>query len=383
MLIQPLVQSAGSAALFTNSVSASGVEQAVARAPIAPVQASPDSAGANNGLTRFQTPSAPSASTAANGQPDSQANSASTATDNSPQGDKTQQQQKQQEADQALLDQLKARDQQVRLHEAAHAAVGGQFAGAPSFQYERGPDGRNYAVGGEVGISTSPVKGDPQATIAKARVIRAAALAPAQPSAQDQAVAAAASQMELDAEFQLQQQQTQTSNQEAQAKLTQQDANKEAANKAAFSKDEARKEAALQADQKTADAEARAQEAARKEAVRKEEVKKEYAKELQKEEAAKSANDNIQGANTGQAGVSGTNGQSQSAGSSGNVGQSPSSSAGQQVSKPSGDQKQTNALDRLQKILLGPYDILVQANQKGLVNPQDPYGSSGLLNVFA
>lgn len=375
MLIQPLVQSAGSAALFTNSVSASGVEQAVARAPIAPVQESPDSAGADNGLTRFQTPSAPSASpTTAKGQSDSQAKSTSSATGSSSQADKSQQQQQQQEADQVLLDQLKARDQQVRLHEAAHAAVGGQYAGAPSFEYERGPDGRNYAVGGEVGISTSPVKGDPQATIAKARVIRAAALAPAQPSAQDQAVAAAASQMELDAEFQLQQQQTQTSNQDAQAKLTQQDVNKEAANKAAFNKDEAKKEAALQAEQKAASVDARAQEAARKEAFRKEEAKKEYTKELQKEEAAKSANDSIQSTNSVQ---------SQSAGGNSNVGQSQSSPSDQQTQKQSTGQNQGNALDRLQKILLGPYDILVQANQKGLVNPQNPYGGSGLLNVFA
>ncbi|MEQ9335590.1 MAG: putative metalloprotease CJM1_0395 family protein, partial [Miltoncostaeaceae bacterium] len=32
---------------------------------------------------------------------------------------------------------------------APHAAAGGQYAGAPSFTYQTGPDGKRYAVGGE------------------------------------------------------------------------------------------------------------------------------------------------------------------------------------------------------------------------------------------
>jgi hypothetical protein len=95
---------------------------------------------------------------------------------------------------------LKARDQEVRRHEAAHAAAGGQFAGSPSFSYEQGPDGQRYAVGGEVSIDTSPVDGDPEATARKADQIRRAALAPADPSSQDQAVAAAAAQMKAQAQ---------------------------------------------------------------------------------------------------------------------------------------------------------------------------------------
>ena len=89
---------------------------------------------------------------------------------------------------------LKSRDSEVRTHEQAHAAVGGQYAGSPSYTYEKGPDGRNYAVGGEVQIDTSPVAGDPQATVEKMQQVRAAALAPAQPSGQDRKVAASASQ---------------------------------------------------------------------------------------------------------------------------------------------------------------------------------------------
>lgn len=107
------------------------------------------------------------------------------------------------------LAQLKARDREVRAHEAAHAAAAGSVAtGGPQFTFTRGSDGRLYAVGGEVNIDTSPVPNDPEATIQKARTIRAAALAPANPSAQDRAVAAQASQMEAQARRELQQERT-------------------------------------------------------------------------------------------------------------------------------------------------------------------------------
>ncbi|SFD21625.1 putative metalloprotease CJM1_0395 family protein [Pseudoalteromonas denitrificans] len=92
------------------------------------------------------------------------------------------------------LKQLKSRDTEVRNHEHAHAAVGGQYAGSPSYEYQRGPDGSNYAVGGEVSIDVSVVSGDPQATINKMQQVQAAALAPAEPSSADRAIAADAAQ---------------------------------------------------------------------------------------------------------------------------------------------------------------------------------------------
>lgn len=101
------------------------------------------------------------------------------------------------------LSDLKARDREVRAHEAAHQAAGGQHAGAISFTYERGPDGAQYAVGGEVSIDVSPVQGDPQATIEKMRIVRAAAMAPAEPSGQDRAVAAEAMQVMLRAQIEV------------------------------------------------------------------------------------------------------------------------------------------------------------------------------------
>lgn len=98
----------------------------------------------------------------------------------------------------AQVRELKARDREVRAHEAAHMAAGAGMTSGASFTYQRGPDGVNYAIGGEVGISTAKGR-TPEETIDKARQIRAAALAPADPSGQDRAVAAAATAMEQEA----------------------------------------------------------------------------------------------------------------------------------------------------------------------------------------
>lgn len=117
-------------------------------------------------------------------------------------------QQRQQEAEHEAIRELAARDREVRAHEQAHAAVGGRYAGSPVYEYKRGPDGVSYAVGGEVPISTGPVAGDPEATIAKAQQIRRAASAPADPSPQDRQVAAEASRLEAEARAELQTQQT-------------------------------------------------------------------------------------------------------------------------------------------------------------------------------
>ncbi|MES2934701.1 MAG: putative metalloprotease CJM1_0395 family protein [Pseudomonadota bacterium] len=101
------------------------------------------------------------------------------------------------------LGKLQARDREVRQHEAAHlAASGGLATSGASFTYQKGPDGVNYAIAGEVGINTSPGR-TPQDTIQRARTILAAALAPADPSGPDRAVAAAARQMEMQARAEL------------------------------------------------------------------------------------------------------------------------------------------------------------------------------------
>ena len=93
-----------------------------------------------------------------------------------------------------VLDQLKARDIEVRAHERAHASVGGIHAQSPSYEYQRGSDGQRYAVGGEVQIDVTPLKNDPVATIAKMKQVYAAAMAPVDPSMADIRVAATALQ---------------------------------------------------------------------------------------------------------------------------------------------------------------------------------------------
>ena len=117
-------------------------------------------------------------------------------------------------AETKLLDQLKRRDREVRAHEQAHAAAAGRHAvGGPVYEYQRGPDGRSYAVGGHVKLDTSPVAGDPEATLQKAGEIRRAAMAPAEPSAQDRQIAAEAAQMAVEARVDLQAQRAEESRQ--------------------------------------------------------------------------------------------------------------------------------------------------------------------------
>lgn len=101
--------------------------------------------------------------------------------------------------------QLQQRDQEVRVHEQQHASVGGQHTGAPSYEYETGPDGKQYVVEGEVSVDLSPVAGDPMATIEKMQQVKAAALAPAEPSQADKNAAARAEQLILEARAELQQ----------------------------------------------------------------------------------------------------------------------------------------------------------------------------------
>jgi hypothetical protein len=96
------------------------------------------------------------------------------------------------DADKRQIEKLKQRDREVKEHERAHSAAGGGIAGQPNYKYATGPDGKQYAVAGEVRINTSPVRGNPEATIRKLEQVKRAALAPREPSGQDRRVAASA-----------------------------------------------------------------------------------------------------------------------------------------------------------------------------------------------
>jgi hypothetical protein len=111
--------------------------------------------------------------------------------------------------EQEQVEKLKQRDQEVRTHEQAHIAAGGPYVrGGASYTYQQGPDKKSYAIGGEVSIDASST-GEPEKDVEKARVVQAAALAPAEPSPQDLKVAAEAQQMGAQAAAELAEQRTQ------------------------------------------------------------------------------------------------------------------------------------------------------------------------------
>jgi len=94
-------------------------------------------------------------------------------------------------------------ERSVITHEMAHMTAGaGIIAGGPHYQYQNGPDGKRYIVGGEVDISVSP-EDTPEATVRKMERVKSAALAPADPSSQDRAVASAAAQVQMQAQMEL------------------------------------------------------------------------------------------------------------------------------------------------------------------------------------
>jgi hypothetical protein len=110
------------------------------------------------------------------------------------------------EEERQQVEKLKKRDAEVKAHERSHMAAGGDVVqGAASYEYVTGPDGRQYAVSGEVKIDASP-EGDPEKTIEKMHRVKQAAMAPADPSGQDRSAAAQASMAESRARAVLNQQ---------------------------------------------------------------------------------------------------------------------------------------------------------------------------------
>ncbi|MES9993014.1 MAG: putative metalloprotease CJM1_0395 family protein [Candidatus Thiodiazotropha sp.] len=105
--------------------------------------------------------------------------------------------------EQAEVRKLQQRDREVRAHEAAHRAAAGGLASGGSYSYTQGPDGRNYAVAGEVSIRM-PSTSDPKVRLRQAETVHRAALAPADPSPQDRQVAAQASAMAAQARGEVQ-----------------------------------------------------------------------------------------------------------------------------------------------------------------------------------
>jgi hypothetical protein len=97
--------------------------------------------------------------------------------------------------DDDMLRRLRARDQEVRNHELAHAASLGRFKGVVNYSYQLGPDGKLYAIGGstEVAAGATTSKADARA---RAEAVRRAAGAVADPSNADIAAGLDATQQE-------------------------------------------------------------------------------------------------------------------------------------------------------------------------------------------
>lgn len=114
---------------------------------------------------------------------------------------------------------LQQRDSEVRTHEASHMAAGAGLTSGADFTYQKGPDSKMYAVGGEVGIDTSPGK-TTEETIQKAQQIKRAALAPSSPSPADLKIAANAASMEVSAKAQMQQLQQDSNNNQSNGSTT-------------------------------------------------------------------------------------------------------------------------------------------------------------------
>lgn len=118
--------------------------------------------------------------------------------------------------DEKQVEELKKRDREVRQHEQAHLAAGaGIVVSGPTYQFQRGPDGKEYAIGGEVQIDASPIPDDPEATIRKMQQVQAAALAPAEPSPQDRKVASQAAKNQAKARAELIQNKSENPNKES------------------------------------------------------------------------------------------------------------------------------------------------------------------------
>lgn len=115
------------------------------------------------------------------------------------------------EEEKLQVSKLQKRDSEVKAHEAAHLASGAGLTRGLNYTYEKGPDGKQYAVGGEVMLDTTKGK-TPQETIQKSEQIKRAALAPANPSSADIKIAASAEAMKNNAELEIKKEDMQSKN---------------------------------------------------------------------------------------------------------------------------------------------------------------------------
>jgi hypothetical protein len=104
---------------------------------------------------------------------------------------------------QQAIDRLKSRDREVRAHEASHSTSPELIKiGSAQFDYTIGPDGKAYATGGKVTLTTGNAR-TPEEALSKAEALKKASMAPGAPSSQDFQALNAAVAMEFEARNQI------------------------------------------------------------------------------------------------------------------------------------------------------------------------------------
>lgn len=91
---------------------------------------------------------------------------------------------------QRVLEKFKTKDAQIKAHEQAHAA-NAPTVGGISYNYQQGPDGKMYAVGGSVRLDVS-IPQDPKSAELKLEQLKKSALSPSNPSGADLSIASQA-----------------------------------------------------------------------------------------------------------------------------------------------------------------------------------------------
>lgn len=113
--------------------------------------------------------------------------------------EKTDDQTARQNRNREITENLKHRDMEVRIHESSHGNDPNLIRLGPvQYDYTVGPDGRAYATGGRVTLSTGGADTPEQALI-KAEALKRASTATGNPSQQDFAALSAAITMEYEA----------------------------------------------------------------------------------------------------------------------------------------------------------------------------------------
>ena len=111
-----------------------------------------------------------------------------------------------------VLQKLKAKDQQIKSHEQTHSALSGANSSNPHYNYQVGPDGKMYAVGGSVTMDTS-IKIDPNNqnstsnALLKLDQLQKATSSVDEPSSADMSIATKANFMKIRLQMQTQDEQ--------------------------------------------------------------------------------------------------------------------------------------------------------------------------------